>query len=416
MIEVLLKMDFLLWMAIAILTALTGICLVQYLVSSPSRMHLFLIRFLVLLGGSIVWAVLFFDARQSFTVIILGLICFSGGYLAATKRFLSRQEKRTLPAITRTPGGNGLGHTAVIYFTHGEPPAYDPAPWLETIREFDHDRVPFIPFPFRPFFFHAVRKEYLQAGGSPHNEIHRAIFHELQNSFTDFEKAGFRFYLAFLDSNPRPDEMAIQAINDGAKRIILLPIFITISSHTLAGQEMVAALEPEKYGVQVTMAEPLWNSSLLREHFIKKAEITLGDMDKDQVGILLVGHGQPKAWDQIYPSQTEQENLYRDEIKKAYIRQGYTSENIFSAWMSFKSPSIIESLHALAKKNISKILVFSASISAASIHSEVDVPDAIKKAGISEHIQVINMGAFGDPQDKLIISAIREKMLNVDQS
>ena len=65
-----------------------------------------------------------------------------------------------------------------------------------------------------------------------------------------------------------------------------------------------------------------------------------------------------------------------------------------------------------SRNNISKILVFSASISAASIHSEVDVPHAIEKAGISKHIQVINMGAFGDPQDKLIIGAIREKILD----
>ncbi len=71
--------------------------------------------------------------------------------------------------------------------------------------------------------------------------------------------------------------MAINAINDGADRIILLPIFITISSHTQAGQEMVAALEPDKYGIPVSMAKPLWNSALLRERFIIKAGAALGD-------------------------------------------------------------------------------------------------------------------------------------------
>ena len=404
-------MDFLLWIVFSIITALTGVFLVQYLVTSPQRMGFFLILILVLLAGSIVWAAIFFDTQQSLAVFIFGLTCFIGGYLGATGSFLSRHEKRTLPAITRSSGELGSGHTAVIYFTHGEPPAYDPFPWLETIRELDHDHVPFIPFVFRPFFFHAIRKEYQQAGGSPHNAIHTAIFRELQASFAGSEKTDYRFYLAFLDSNPRPDEMAINAINDGADRIILLPIFITISSHTQAGQEMVAALEPEKYGVPVSMAEPLWDSSLLREHFIKKAEDAIGDADKDQVGILLVGHGQPKAWDRIYPTQTEQENLYRDGIKQALVAHGYRSENIFSAWMSFQKPFIEEGLHALDNRQVTKILVFSASISAASIHSEVDVPRAINKAGIRKHIQVINMGAFGDPQNRLVISAIREKLL-----
>jgi len=253
-------LDFLPWIVFSIITALTGVFLVQYLVTSPQRMGFFLILIMVLLAWSIVWAAIFFNTQQSLAAIIFGLIFFIGGYLGATIRFLKQQENRPLPAITRSPGERGLGHTAVIYFTHGEPPAYDPLPWLETFREFDHDHVPFIPFPFRPFFFHAIRKEYLQAGGSPHNTIHTAIFRELQASFSGSEETDYRFYLAFLDSNPRPDEMAIQAINDGADRIILLPIFITISSHTMAGQAMVTALEPEKYGVPVSMTEPLWNS------------------------------------------------------------------------------------------------------------------------------------------------------------
>ena len=60
------------------------------------------------------------------------------------------------------------------------------------------------------------------------------------------------------------DEMAINAINDGADRIILLPIFITISSHTQAGQEMLAALEPEKYGVLVQHGRATMEFSIIK--------------------------------------------------------------------------------------------------------------------------------------------------------
>lgn len=404
-------MEILPWLFIALSAVLAGICLVWFLVSSPLRMNISLLTLLLLVGGITVFGVVFFAADQAAPLLIVCLAGFLGGYLGGTAVFLSRHEKRCLPAFTRLPGEKGRGHTAVIYFTHGEPPGYDPYPWLETIREFDHDRVPFIPFPFRPFFLYAIRKEYLKAGGSPHNRIHEYLFRAVQASLPAGRKERLRFYLAFLDSNPRPDEMAIQAINDGADEIILLPVFITISSHTQAGQEMVAVLEPEKYGVSVHMAEPLWDSEPLRTYFLQRAEAARGDTPRENTGILLVGHGQPNAWDAIYPTQTGHENRYREGIRDLLVEHGYKAEKIVPAWMSFQKPTIADGLHALAAGGVRKILVFSVSISAASLHSEVDVPEAVHKVRLSKDVEVVNLGAFGDPFDPLVVEAIRERVL-----
>ena len=404
-------MDFLPWLFVAILAALAGTCLVQYLVSSPLRMSFYLLLIMLLIAGIAVLGVIFFTDKKVFLAFILILVCFVGGYLSATGIFLTRREKRDLPAITRQAGEKGKGHTAVIYFTHGEPPGYSPLPWLETMREFDQDKVTFIPFLFRPFFFYALRKEYLKIGGSPHNKIHEYLFRAVQASFSEEEKSRLRFYLAYLDSNPRPDEMAIHAINDGADRIILLPVFITVSSHTLAGLRMVVAHQPNKYGVSFSMAEPLWNSEQLRQYFLERTNAVRGASGQEKIGVLLVGHGQPKAWDAIYPTQTLHENLYRQGIKELLVINGYNSENVLLAWMSFQNPSIGVGLRKLVTNGVDKILVFSVSISAASLHSEVDVPEACRKAHIPKNTEVINMGAFGDPFDQLVVGAIREKIL-----
>jgi protoheme ferro-lyase len=403
-------MEIIPWLIMALASLLAGICLVLFLVAFPLRMNFYLLIFLILVGGAGFFGMYFITADQVMPVLAICLACFIAGYLGGTGVFLSQHEKRDLPAITRQPGKKGRGHTAVIYFTHGEPPGYDPFPWLETMREFDHDKVPFIPFPFRPFFFHAMRKEYLKAGGSPHNRIHEYMFRAVQAFFPAGKKKGLHFYLAFLDCNPRPDEMAIRAINDGADRIILLPIFITISSHTQAGQGMVAALEPEKFGVSVCMAEPLWDSEPLKNHFVQRAEAARGDTPREQAGILLIGHGQPKAWDAIYPTQTEQENQYREGIKDLLVQKGYRPENVLPTWMSFKKPSIAESLRTLVTAGVAKILVFSASISAAAIHSEVDVLEAIHSARLDKNMEVVNLGAFGDPFEPLVVEAFCEKI------
>ena len=63
---------------------------------------------------------------------------------------LRRRRKRELPELVRMDGGDG--HTAILYFTHGEPPGYSAQPWIETIRELDHDKVPFVPWLIRPIF------------------------------------------------------------------------------------------------------------------------------------------------------------------------------------------------------------------------------------------------------------------------
>lgn len=404
-------MSLLPWLFVACLAIAAGVFLVKFLVCSPLHMNTYLVILMLLVFELIILEIFVFSADQLIKVsalIVLGLVF---GYLSATFSFASSREERHLPPITRKGTDKVSGHTAVIYFTHGEPAAYDPHPWLETLREFDHDKVPFVPFLIRPFFFAALRREYLQSGGSPHNKIHEYIFRALQDSFSDDEKKGMTFHLAYLDSPPHPDEAAIRAINDGADRIILMPVFITISSHTQAAQEMVAALQPEMYGVKLVLAEPLWNAEALRMSFVHRAEIARDGTPHAETGILLVGHGQPKVWDAKYASQTEQENLYRNGIWELLTWQGYPPENVQQAWMSFRKPTIAKAMKTLTGSGVKKILVFSTSISAASLHSEVDVPAAVLKVKFPPDIEVVNMGAFGDPLDPLLLEAIRKKIL-----
>jgi len=221
---------------------------------------------------------------------LIVLVIFATGWTTANAMFLVQEEEREPPALTRTDGGDG--HTAILYFTHGEPPGYSAQPWIETIRELEHDNVPFIPWLVRPMFFNGVRSEYFEAGGSAHNKLHETFLDNLKRAMPDETAAGTRFYLAFLDSDPRPDEMTIRATNDGASKIIILPVFITESTHTEAGKEMVASVEPEKYGVQTCYTGALWDSEALQQVFVERANEMFNGSDKSKVGILLVGHGQ----------------------------------------------------------------------------------------------------------------------------
>jgi len=398
--------EFLPWLLISLLGLGAGVFTLYYLAAPPLRMSLYLA--LALSAGFAAAALV----AQSFTEWLLpgglALVCFVIGYISAVALFLAQRETHHLPVLTRQPGEAGQGHTAVIYFTHGEPQAYSPLPWLETFHELDADRVPSVPWMFRPLFFYNLRKYYLEIGGSLHNAVHESMLHSLQASWLQADHAGIRFYLAFLDNSPRPDEVAIRALNDGASRIILAAVFLTDSSHTHLGYEMVQALEPARYGVSLAMTAPLWDAEALQRVYVERARQHLGETQPSRAGVILVGHGQPPAWDQIYGTQTEQEILFRQQVKQRFVLDGYLAENIQLAWMEFKAPRIREAVQALIKNGVEKLFVAPASISASAIHSEIEIPHLVQQAGIPDEVAVIHLGAWGN--DPLVIEAIRLKI------
>ena len=396
------------WFLSALLAIACGVLVLAYLVAPPLQMGWYLA---MLAGVLIIWGILawrFFRKWELAADAALLLALFVTGYLSATLFYLAQAEKGELPVITRAEGDPGDGHTAILYFTHGEPPAYSPMPWIETFHELDKDGVSFVPWPFRPFFLSNVRREYLAIGGSAHNKVHQIMLHSLLLSMPEEAMRGTRFYQAFLDSPPRPDEMAIQAINDGASKLIVLPVFLTDSSHTIAGFEMIEALAIEKFGVSVCAAKPLWNTDALQQMFVARADAHLDGVDKARVGILLVGHGQPDDWDAFYPTQTEQENEFRNQVRERLIQAGYLPDNILLAWMEFKTPKITTAVQQLAAQGVERILVFSASISADSIHSDIQVPESVEAADLPDDVQVVNMGAWGN--SPLVIEAIRQRI------
>ena len=147
-----------------------------------------------------------------------------------------------------------------------------------------------------------LRKKYLEVGKSNHRQVHLQMLGKLEDSYRNEGDSSTRFYIAFLDDYPRPDAAVIQALNEGANRIIVSNVFLTISNHTAEGKKLVEQLGCSKYGVDVRFTEPLWNSETLMRAFIDKVYQNIGSTPKEKVAIALVGHGQPAEWDRQWPT------------------------------------------------------------------------------------------------------------------
>jgi protoheme ferro-lyase len=397
------------WLLVAGLAFLAGWYTVVFLVAHPLEMSVHLALACTFSFFTLLVIGFLFRRWAIPLAVVLALGLFVAGYWSMTRRVLAMPDPRDIPEITRSPGDSGLGHTAVVYFTHGEPALYSPIGWINQFNEFDEQGIAFVPMLARPLFLYRLRNAYLEVGMSRHHDIHKRMLASLETAFRDAGDTTTRFYLSFLDDEPRPDAAVIRALNDGASRIVLCEVFLTVSNHTAEGESLVDALEiEERFGVEVRKTGPLWDSDLLRRMFVGRTGAHLDGKPRDEVAVLLVGHGQPDEWDREWGTETEHEMAFRQGVLDLLVADGYRSELIGQAWMEFKEPKPAEAIARFIDLGAKRLLYFSAAISADSIHSLYDVPELVQEADLPEGFDTVNLGAWND--DPLVIAAIKERI------
>lgn len=393
----------------SMLSILLGFALIQYLTCHPAYISVFLV--LVCASGLLLATLLYrgFKAGDSlFLCLLLCLCMFAISYLGNLHLFMQKTEQIQLPEITRLKGDKGLGHTAIILLAHGEPKTYDALPWIKQMKEFDQQKIPFIPYPFRPFFFHSLREKYLIAGKSEHNQECLQVMQQMEAEYRDRGDRTTKFYISYLESNPRPDAAVIQALNDGASRIILCNMFVTISSHTQEAIHLIAPLKLEQYGVGIQYTKPLYDSAGLQQLYIDEVMKSVESTDKASVGIILVGHGQPVEWDQEFGTQTEQEISFRKDVLTLFEKQGYSPHNLKLAWMEFRDPKPKDALSELVNNGVTDIFFFSTILGSESLHAKYDVPALMHQVKLPDSVRLQQLTAFRDK--KGLVKALMERI------
>lgn len=401
-------MELLKWPLLLILAFASGACFVLYLTVHPLQMSRYLFLTCLSLFATVTLLAVGWQGIALVAAVVAALLAALVGYWAITQRVLAREDPRQLPTLTRAPGDRGDGHTAVIYFAHGEPETYNPIGWINQFREFDAQGIPFVPLLARPFFLYKLRNKYLLVGKSDHRQKHGQMLRRLEEAYRARGDHTTRFYLSFLDDDPRPDAAVIQALNEGASRIIVAEVFLTVSNHTAEGKELIEALDVARYGVELRYTGPLWDSETLKRMFVERANRALDGVDKARVGILLVGHGQPDAWDREWPTETEHETRFRQDVLRLLAADGFAPHHVSLAWMEFKEPKPAPKIEEFVRDGVERVLYFSAAISADGIHSQYDVPELVGRARVPPGFPLINLGAWND--DPLVIRAIQEKI------
>jgi len=145
------------WSLPIILSFAFGVLYVKFLTVHPLKMSWFLLADTLAFVALVAVLAAGFGGAQRMIAIALAFAFTLAGYAAMTRAVLSREDPRPIPELTRRKGNPGLGHTAVVYFTHGEPETYDPIGWINQFNEFDEQEIPFVPLLARPYFINMLR-------------------------------------------------------------------------------------------------------------------------------------------------------------------------------------------------------------------------------------------------------------------
>jgi hypothetical protein len=123
------------WLLLIVLACSFGVLYVGFLTTHPLKMSRYLFAATLVFCVAVVLLAGSFRGTALLIAVVLALLSALGGYAVMTRRFLSREDPRPVPELERTIGDRGQGHTAIVYFTHGEPETYNPVGWINQFRE-----------------------------------------------------------------------------------------------------------------------------------------------------------------------------------------------------------------------------------------------------------------------------------------
>lgn len=114
-------MEILKWVFLSVVSLLLGLLYVRFLTSHPLKMSRYLFAATLLLASLVAVLAASFSGIELLIGIPLSMAFGLAGYAAMTRALLSREDDRPLPDLARAKSDSGLGHMAVVCFTHGEP-------------------------------------------------------------------------------------------------------------------------------------------------------------------------------------------------------------------------------------------------------------------------------------------------------
>ena len=391
---------------IALLGYVAGVAIVYSLTGNVHHIRRYQALALVAAVVALVFAFSALDGWLRFVGLLLIPLLVVAGYLLRTRALLHSEDTRNLPPLTRAAGDAGAGFTAVIYLAHGEPEQYDPTGLINAYREADAAGLPAGPVWARPFALAQLRKQYMDGRRSDQRTIHRRTLKALANAQATADGPPMRYYLAFLDDEPRPEAAVVQALNEGADALVVLEVYTVDTPHSAGGrQRMMAAAAQLENGPPIRFSGPLADSTALQQLVAQRVVAQTSVDERATTGVLLVAFARTPTWVELLPESAAAEVRFLDGVQAALEAAGFP---LVRQARLHGEPPPINMAEALAEAGAERVLYTLVTESANSDLSQRALPQALAGAMVPDGVSLINLGGWND--DPQLVAALQQAM------
>jgi len=320
--------------------------------------------------------------------IVLLILAFALGYTLTTFSVLSYPSRRHTPVQK----GNG-GHTVVVCLAPGEPPSYgvESASRRFALAE-DAADVP--PILLRPFYLRDLRAKYASLGSSPYRNYYIELARKVQSRLDSTHKV----YPAFYNDIPTLPQVVTQAIEDGARRIVLIHVRVTDPPDAVKAGDLMEGIRPDNYDIEMVTAGPLYDSDLLPQIYVRRVIEAVAQVTDDphNVGLLLVGRGHARGEGNNSSSAMRfvQERQFQERVRQALVKVGFTESRVAVGWLRWNAPSVAEAFQGLVSAGCKVVLWMPSAFPADGVITLHDIPEQISSVASQAGVKLDALGAW----------------------
>lgn len=247
-----------------------------------------------------------------------------------------------------------------------------------------------------PFVFLSERSRYGAIGDYlPARASTTAIVEQLEATLR--EPAIGRIVIAWGEGSLESSKGIVSSVAASGGRTIVVTLGADGSFRsTEAILELESALESVEDCRSLLVAPSIWHSGRLAQKLVTRILDTTRGADLKTAGVVLVGEGQPEAWESHDQGWRERENYFNQRVRLLLTERGIREQHVRAAWLEWQTPDVTEAVRHLAALGCERIVIAPSTIACVTLSTAIDLEHMVASARVAEDVQTVTLAPWGD--------------------